>query len=89
MLPRTQAEGEEVHDKVLQMLTWVLHVAWRSQASGVILECMPEIQQHKTAMALLDQFAMRMCLQVQHICLDLSDQWVAKAPPLVVCSATV
>ncbi|CAE7562454.1 unnamed protein product [Symbiodinium microadriaticum] len=78
MLPRTQAEGEEVHDKVLQMLTWVLHVAWRSQASGVILECMPEIQQHKTAMALLDQFAMRMCLQVQHICLDLSDQWVAK-----------
>ena len=61
-----------------QVLLSVLRLAWQVQAAGLLLECVPEVQEHRQVMALLDSFACRMGMQMSHVVLDLGDQWVSR-----------
>ena len=61
-----------------QVLYHVLQITWKIQASGLVLECVTEIQNHGDTMQLLSEFAMRMQLQLHQITLELSDQWASK-----------
>ena len=56
----------------------VLQLAWHSQASGLVLECVTEIQQHQDATNCLRNFAGRVGFRVSEIVLELSHQWASK-----------
>ena len=58
-----------------QTLFAVFRAAWLLQSSGLILECVTEIQRHDDMMQALAGFAARMGWQQSQVCLELGEQW--------------
>ena len=56
----------------------VLQATWHSQASGLVLECVAEIQSHPEAMQCLSSFAQKAGFALHQVVLELSDQWASK-----------
>ncbi|CAE7655752.1 unnamed protein product [Symbiodinium sp. CCMP2456] len=65
-------------DSRSHVLCHVLQLAWHSQSSGIVLECVTEIQQHPDARACIYDFAKHAGFQVSEVVLELSHQWASK-----------
>ena len=61
-----------------QVLLSVLRLAWQMQVAGLVLECVPEVQDHVGVGKLLEEFATRMGMQKCQIVIDLGEQWISK-----------
>ena len=57
-----------------QTLFAVFRAVWLLQSSGLILECVTEIQRHDDTMQALAEFAARMGWQQSQVCLELGEQ---------------
>ena len=61
-----------------QVLFPVLRIAWLTQASGLVLECVAEIQSHPATLAVLQRFARHAGFRIHQIVLDLSHPWASR-----------
>ena len=73
-----QGLGRGLQDPRSATLCHVLQLAWHTQASGVVLECVSEIQQHPAAMQCIQGFAAKVGFRFQQVVLDLAQQWVSR-----------
>ena len=73
-----QGSAREMVDPRAWVLGGILKFAWHTQASGLVLECVPEAAECRAVVEAIHLFAERMHFQVQTIMLDLQDQWIAK-----------
>ena len=60
------------------VLAAVLHLAWRIQPAGVVLECVAAVSEHPDVGGLVRQLATFAGFQVQEVHLELSSQWPAR-----------
>ena len=70
-----QGNGNGLQDNRGLTLMHILQLAWHHQAAGLVLECVPEVQDYADTMALLHQFASAACFQMHSVVLDLGDVW--------------
>ena len=61
-----------------QVLFPVLRIAWLAQASGLVLECVSEIQSRSATLAVLHRCAWHSGFRIHQIVLDLSHQWASR-----------
>ena len=73
-----QGSGGGLQDPRGMVLFSVLRVAWLTQAVGLVLECVSEIQGHKDTMQVLSDFGKVAGLQVHQVILELNHQWPSR-----------
>ena len=74
-----QGSGGGLQDPRGMVLFSILRVAWLTQAVGLVLECVSEIQGHKDRMQVLFDFAKVAGLQVHQVVLELNHQCLPDA----------
>ena len=73
-----QGSGRGLQDTRGQVLLSVLRLAWQLQAPGLLLECVPEVQEHVEVRDLLQTFASHMGMKIHQVVLELGDQWISR-----------
>ena len=61
-----------------QVLFPILRIAWLTQSSGIVLECVSEIQDHPSTLAVLQEFAQHVGFQLHQVVLELGLQWASR-----------
>ncbi|CAJ1436142.1 unnamed protein product [Effrenium voratum] len=71
----SQGDNRGKHDPRSKVFLATLQAAWLTQASAVILECVPGVQNHGFINEHLNELATLMGFQLKTIVLSLQDQW--------------
>ena len=73
-----QGSAKALEDKRSEVLGGVLQLAWFTQCSGLILECVSEVASHEEVMKAIQLYAAKLGHQLQATTLELADQWASR-----------
>ena len=73
--PQPQGDMRAFQDNRSQTFYGVLRAAWLTQASAILLECVPNAGNHPEAKAGIQELATLLNMQVHHLTFSLQDVW--------------